>query len=157
MALTPTLLWYGAILSLAMPFAFRRRRPQAVILSLAGRDALSKSASFGALPMSPPLPEDIPAGAWSLWRGGHSVASLSLLYRGALARLTAIRRIKLDDAWTEEESILLIHRHHRLEVSTYFKEIVYTWQRAAYAGLLPTNTDMKRLCEDWARYLSAGR
>jgi hypothetical protein len=169
MTLARTLLWYGvifwygaifclaAILSLTLSFVYRGRKPKAITFLPEERDSLSKPAWFGVIPVKPPLPDDIPAEAWALWRAGHSVASLSLLYRGALTRLTAFQGTELKEARTEEECIQLVHRRHQLEVSTYFREIVNTWQRAAYGGLLPTNSDMKRLCEDWPRYLSAVR
>ncbi len=103
------------------------------------------------------LPEDIPAAAWGLWLQGKTTESASLLYRGAVAYLCAIRRAPLSDSATEEECLRAAVGGLPLEAAAYFKELTLTWQQAAYGARLPLSADMRRLCEDWPRYFRVRR
>jgi hypothetical protein len=103
------------------------------------------------------LPEDIPAAAWELWLQGKTTESASLLYRGAVAYLCAVRRVPLSESATEEECLRAAMGGLPLEAAAYFKELTLTWQQVAYGGILPLSTDVRRLCEDWPRYFRARR
>lgn len=101
------------------------------------------------------LPEDISGTALLQWEQGQVEASLSLLYRGMVARLNRRYPGELQPGATEADCIRVVTAHEPLEIAAYCKELAYTWRQAAYAGTLPHEEDFLRLCQDWVRYFSA--
>ncbi|MBS36484.1 MAG: hypothetical protein CMO26_11225 [Thiotrichales bacterium] len=107
------------------------------------------TALVGLLDADGPLPDDIPASAWSLWVSDQHRAALSLLYRGALLNLVSSAQFDLPDSATEEDCLRVIGRSAGDTLTEYFTTLTRCWQRAAYAAHMPTDQDVRALCDDW--------
>ncbi|HET8715076.1 MAG TPA: DUF4129 domain-containing protein, partial [Holophagaceae bacterium] len=101
------------------------------------------------------LPKDVAGAALALWRAGDARGSLSLLYRGALARLVHERGLDLPPGATEGDCL---HRSGEVlaePAGVYFRTLTLTWQALAYAHRDPS--DGEALCRDWALHFGGGR
>lgn len=93
------------------------------------------------------LPADVPGEAARLWRRGEHAPALSLLYRGALARLLARHELHLPPSATEGDCLEAV-RKARGPVA-WFGRLTRAWQQVAYAGRLPADEEVLALCEGW--------
>ncbi|MBS1767737.1 MAG: DUF4129 domain-containing protein [Acidobacteria bacterium] len=101
------------------------------------------------------LPKDIAGVALALWRGGERRACLSLLYRGALARLVHERGLEVPPGATEGDCLRAAIPFLDPEGGGYFRSLTGTWQALAYAHQEPT--DGEALCDAWRRHFGGGR
>ncbi len=125
-------------LSLEPQLKSRRERP--TMERIAGLDLRPES-----------LPDNIPAGAAELWTQGQPVAALSLLYRGALARLVD-EGLELRESFTEDDCLRSANSNlegGRLEV---FTNLTRTWQRVAYAHQVPDTEAARQLWSVWGEH-----
>ncbi len=129
------------------------------------RAAGARAPRVADLPPAPPsqiddlgsrrasLPDDIGAAADRLLDAGQIRESLSLLYRGALARATRQHGILIGESATEGEVLRAVDG--RLEAASidYLRTLVQLWQRAVYAGS-PTPAEVVRpLCAQFRKAL----
>lgn len=97
------------------------------------------------------LPNDIPETAQELWRKGQTTAALSLLYRGALARLGA-EGVVLRESFTEDDCVRSARKEVTGERADFFAELTRTWQQVAYAHRLPEVETVGRLWNCWGEH-----
>ena len=101
------------------------------------------------------LPADIAAAARNLWQSGQPRAALSLLYRGALSRLTLNQGVQLKASDTEGDCVHAVARVAPLAASAYFKRLTQAWQTIAYAARSPALTEAEQLCADFDQHFAA--
>ncbi len=97
------------------------------------------------------LPGDIPGTAADLWHDGQPTAALSLLYRGAVARL-AEEGVKLRESFTEDDCLSSAGAHLEVSRLEVFADLTRSWQRVAYAHRVPSATDAQRLWSVWGEH-----
>ena len=100
------------------------------------------------------LPDDVPSEAAQLWRAGDPVAGMSLLYRGALAKLVHAYDLSLDESATEGDCLAAV-REAQGPVD-YFARLTFGWQCVAYAERAPSDEEARALWEGWGRTFGAG-
>ncbi|HEU4951118.1 MAG TPA: DUF4129 domain-containing protein [Holophagaceae bacterium] len=101
------------------------------------------------------LPKDVAAAALALWRAGDARGSLSLLYRGALARLVHERGLDLPPGATEGDCLRRSGEVLAPPAGAYFRVLTLSWQALAYAHRDPS--DGEGLCRDWTVHFGGGR
>jgi hypothetical protein len=101
------------------------------------------------------LPDDIGAAAWDLWEKGEHRGALSLLYRGLLSRLAHVHLVPIRHSSTEGDCLSLAEKHLSPERHPYIAQLIRTWQRAVYGGEDPPASEMRVLCDRFARALQA--
>lgn len=101
------------------------------------------------------LPKDVAGAALSLWRAGQRRAALSLLYRGALARLIHEHGLEVTAGATEGDCLRSALPVLPMEAGGYFRHLTGAWQAQAYAHR--EAEDGEGLCRDWLRYFGGGR
>jgi len=100
-----------------------------------------------------PLPSDVLASARALWQAGARREALALLYRGSLATLAEHPQIAPSASATEAECLRLSHDLPEPEQRAAFARMVQVWQRAAYAGRWPEDTEFDALGGELAQRL----
>ncbi|MEZ6183388.1 MAG: DUF4129 domain-containing protein [Planctomycetota bacterium] len=96
------------------------------------------------------LPPDVPDEAAQLWRAGDPVACLSLLYRGALAKLVHAHDLGLDESATEGDCLEAVRATPGTPVD-YFARLTFAWQCVAYAQRPPSDDEAHQLWQGWGR------
>ncbi len=147
--LIEVVLWAAVVAFIVLLIVYRHRWMSWITPPAHRPDEHIVQILFGRDVPPEPLPEDIGAAAWQLWRDGDAVACLSLLYRGALTRIVLERRIELPASATEEDCIRRIVPVETPAVAEYFRVLTRTWQYAAYADRLPREGDVRVLCDRW--------
>lgn len=95
------------------------------------------------------LPGNIPESALELARKGDMRGALSLLYRGALARLVTEHQLEIPQSATEEECLGVVRHHAARDEADYFRELTATWLTTAYAHITPDARRIEQLCHNW--------
>ena len=113
------------------------------------------TALFGRDEVIEPLPADVPGAAWKLWCDGHKRACLSTLYRGAVLNMVVRRRIELPDSATEEDCLRITRGLDAPALTDYFGLLTRSWQRVAYAAVMPEEAHAKLLCDGWREHFEA--
>jgi hypothetical protein len=120
------------------------------------KDRLDAPGDLFGLDIRPgSLPKDVAAAALALWRAGQRRACLSLLYRGALARLVHERGLEVPPGATEGDCLRAAAPALGSEASAYFRELTAVWQALAYAHREAEGGEA--LCEGWRRHFGGGR
>lgn len=101
------------------------------------------------------LPEDVGLAARALLAGGDAVASLSLLYRGALSVLLHRRHIDFRQGDTEADCLGRTRSRIEAAPHDYFARLLDAWKLAAYAHQPPPAAHIGSLCDDWAMHFGA--
>jgi uncharacterized protein DUF4129 len=95
------------------------------------------------------LPADIAGTARRLQDEGKPAESMSLLYRGALARLAAVEGLPLKKSFTEGDCLDVVARKVAPERARYFRILTETWQAAAYGRRMPDPSRADSLIRGW--------
>ncbi len=96
------------------------------------------------------LPDDVPAAARSAWVAGRRTEAMSLLYRGALARLTHRHGVPIRSSDTEEDCLGRLQEGAiGDDLLGYMRRLVGAWVRCRYAQSLPADRDFEHLCGSW--------
>jgi len=95
--------------------------------------------------------------AWTFWQSGSSRTAISLLYRGALSVLNTRDGLNIDDSATDSECLRVVKKTQTNELIIYFSGLSRVWQTIAYAGRLPTELEVQRLCQEWQVYFGRPR
>jgi hypothetical protein len=114
---------------------------------------------FGMAITPASLPDDIPASARGLLQQGRLREALSLLYRGALSKLTHEHGIPLKDSATEGDCVrMLKSRPGTLapDAVGYFQDLTRVWQGTAYGKRTPPQGELLSLCDSWAVHFHGG-
>ncbi len=123
-------------------------------LASAKSDDHSSANIFGLDISEDSLGQNPAAQASVLWQQGQKRQALSLLYRGSLANLVQQQHLTLYDGFTEGECVAQVKRNALPQTAEYFEQLTRSWQRLAYAGIVPQDTVMEAL---FARFDSAFR
>lgn len=91
------------------------------------------------------LPPDILGSARRLWREGKPRHALALLYRASVEVLVQRADVLLPPGATEAQCLRASRRLPREEDRQLFAQMVRTWQYAAYAGRLPSESEFEQL------------
>ncbi|KPK39532.1 MAG: hypothetical protein AMJ69_05395 [Gammaproteobacteria bacterium SG8_47] len=105
------------------------------------------------------LPPDLAMRAWQLWQAGHASEALSLLYRGALSHLVAVRGLSLPPSATEGDCLASARQavdSLGADTLSYFECVVRTWQALAYAQRRPDSSQVQALCSAWPQHFGGG-
>ena len=92
------------------------------------------------------LPDDLVAAARAAFARGAAVEALSLLYRGALVRLTEGDGLEIPQSATELECVRLARRAHSPDRTRVFDELTRLWLAARYADEPPSGDRFEALC-----------
>lgn len=119
-----------------------RNRPQRVPQSEA------RTRIVMGLEISPDtLPDDVPNAAWALWMEGRHHEALGLLYRGAISRVIELGQVEIQESDTEGDCM---RRVAQAGIQPdYFRSITGQWMGLAYAGKIPSGSDVQALCLQW--------
>lgn len=148
------LMWLLAIgLLVVVAIAIWRRLPDTSAIERPSPSPPERLAGLDVRPES--LPDDIPAAAEALWRRGDVAAALSLLYRGALARLGS-EGLELRESFTEDDCLRVARRVLTSERGELFTTLTRAWQRVAYAHRVPEDEIVRRLLDAWAAHFGPG-
>jgi hypothetical protein len=101
------------------------------------------------------LPGDVPAAAERLAAAGQPVAALSVLYRGALARLRNRDGLDVRPSWTEAECLRALAGRLARPQLALLERLVGAWLMAAYADRPPSADDVQELARRWRLDLGA--
>jgi len=102
------------------------------------------------------LPADIAAASQQLWATGQQRAALSLLYRGALMRLTRHDQLPISDSATEGEILQLARQHLGGQRIAWLTAVTQAWQELAYAHRVPAAARVEPLFDGWTQHFGAG-
>ena len=95
------------------------------------------------------LPLDIPGTAWKLWQQGRRQEALGLLYRGAISRSIEHGRVEIEPADTEGDCLRRVEQTGMAVHPGYFRGLTGVWIALAYAGRVPADAAVERLCQEW--------
>jgi len=95
------------------------------------------------------LPDDVGSAARALWDRGQHRASLALLYRAMLSRLTHVHLLPIHDSTTEGDCLELSGEHLPGRAGAYVARLVRLWQRAVYGGESVDTNDVHALCREF--------
>jgi Domain of unknown function (DUF4129) len=103
--------------------------------------------TFMGLDLDPSrLPRDVVSEARAHWRRGDRVAALSLLYRGALVRLSERGALEIPASATEHECVRMVQRTRSGAAADAFDALTGSWVRARYAHEPPGDEQFESLC-----------
>jgi hypothetical protein len=96
------------------------------------------------------LPADVVAEARASWRRGDRIAALSLLYRGALVRLSERGALEIPESATEHECLRMVRRTQPGAIAQAFDALTGSWLRTRYAHDPPGDAQFEALCASFA-------
>ena len=95
------------------------------------------------------LPKDIPARVLALWREGKHHEALALLYRGTISKVIDASRVDIQESDTEGDCLRRVVAAGNGAHPGYFRGLTETWMKLAYAGMVPADSDIVTLCNEW--------
>jgi len=95
------------------------------------------------------LPDNIPETARNLWQQGQLREAMSLLYRGALARLVNVEQVALHSGHTEGDVVNLAKSNLQDQQFVYLKSLTKHWQIVAYAHRDLSDEIVEHLLANW--------
>jgi len=101
------------------------------------------------------LPADIAAAARERLLASDLRGALSLLYRGALARLVHEHNLALREGDTEGDCVRRVGATAPAALASYFARLVDTWGLLAYARRSPEPTLVERLVGEWEQHFGS--
>lgn len=151
--LTKIALWVGVIVLIILAFVFRQRI-MALLKPVRRKQspALPPDILFGMDIRPTSLPDDIANASRQLWEAGQHRDALSLLYRGALMRLTRHDHVAIQDSHTEGDILQLATSHLSSERLVWLTAVTLAWQEIAYAHRIPSNTKVMPLFNGWSQH-----
>ncbi|MDQ5767739.1 hypothetical protein [Thiothrix subterranea] len=151
--ITKLALWIAVIALLIMAFVYREQ-----ILALLKRTRRKTPAVtppdvlFGMDIRPESLPDDIAAASQRLWESGQQREALSLLYRGALMRLTRHDHLNVQASHTEGDILRLAQPHLNTERLAWLQATTQAWQAIAYAHRSPDTHTLIPLWQGWRTF-----
>jgi hypothetical protein len=95
------------------------------------------------------LPDDIAGASRTLWEQGQYREALSLLYRGALMRLTRHDLLAIQSSHTEGDILQLAKQQLAGQRLAWLTAVTLAWQEIAYAHRRPKDERIYPLFQDW--------
>jgi hypothetical protein len=146
--LSKVLLWLAAGWILSMLLFHLLRAQGSMALSAAPRPRRVQQL-FGLELHQQALPDDIAGEARRLLHAGRLAEALSLLYRGALARLVSVYQADVEPSWTEQECLrFLDHKVDDAQLQL-LRSLTQRWSECAYAHRAPEPAALDELCVRW--------
>lgn len=151
--ITKMALWIAVIVLLIMAFVYRKRilallkPPKRKVPATPPPDVL-----FGMDIRPESLPDDIAAASQRLWESGQHREALSLLYRGALMRLTRHDHLNVQASHTEGDILRLAQPHLNTERLAWLQATTQAWQSIAYAHRPPDTHTLIPLWAGWRTF-----
>ncbi len=143
------ILWLCVFIIIVLVIVYRDRWLR--LFPSASASLFSKSTVpnvlFGLDVRQESLPADIPGEARFLWSRGKTTEAMSLLYRGALARLIIRHGVAISGSATEGECLQRVSQTAHTELAQYFGMLTHAWQITVYAHRLPEDGAVRELCE----------
>lgn len=153
---TEALMWTLLVTVIVLLIVFRKRWKRFLpIPSGAVHNTSVPSLTMGLDVRPASLPDDVAATAWAMWGAGDGRGCVSLLYRGALARLIARFGLELPASATESDCVGQIGARTAPALAEFFRELTLIWQGIAYAGRDPSEAQIKVLCDHWRQHFGA--
>ncbi len=156
-----TVLAWGLLIAIVVALVvYLARRIERPVAALSAKRAPPPAAAFGLDLRPESLPADIAGAASELASRGEFVAALSLLYRGALARLVEHDQLEIAPGDTEHDCIARVRAASEEPDGprpTYFSRLTDSWLRAAWGASPPSSESTLALCEGWARHFEVPR
>lgn len=148
------LLWIAVIVMVVLAFVYRRQL-LALLKPLQRKPEQKPTPDilFGMDIRPESLPDDIAAASRRLWEAGQQREALSLLYRGALMRLTRHDRLPVQDSHTEGDILQLAAMHITPHRATWLRAVTRAWQEIAYAHRSPATALVEPLFDGWAGFI----
>ncbi len=112
-------------------------------------DYESPDIMFGMDVRPESLPKDIIAEVRKLWQENNQRDAMSLLYRGALARLLNNENIKLENSDTEGDVLRNVKKNLNKEKSSFMTQLTTFWKLVAYAHRFPKTEEVENLLNRW--------
>jgi hypothetical protein len=150
---TKIALWVGVIVLIVLAFVFRQRI-MALLKPVRRKQspALPPDILFGMDIRPASLPDDIANASRQLWEAGQHRDALSLLYRGALMRLTRHDHVAIQDSHTEGDILQLATAHLSRERLVWLTAVTHAWQEIAYAHRIPSDAKVMPLFNGWTQH-----
>ncbi|MDA8016790.1 MAG: DUF4129 domain-containing protein [Thermoanaerobaculia bacterium] len=121
---------------------------------LEGSATQAPDTLFGLDLRSESLPADIAGEAERLWRAGDITAAMSLLYRGALARI-ADEGVVLAESFTEDDCLRAARARLDPVRTGFLAELTRAWQGVAYGHRPPNAAKGEDWWLGWRRHFDA--
>jgi hypothetical protein len=145
-------LWIGVALLLLVIFLSRDRwLPFLSMPTMPDKPARRIFLAGGEL-TADELPDNISVEVERLWRAGEKRAALSLLYRGSVFTAVADHGVRLPPSATEAACVRAVADKLDTTRSDFFRSIVNSWMRCAYANQAPDDDTVLPLCAEWPRH-----
>lgn len=144
------LLWTGLVVLVILAFVYRKAL-LALLKPLRQQPGEQQPPDilFGMDIRPESLPDDIAAASRRLWEQGQHREALSLLYRGALMRLTRQDAIPIRDSHTEGDILRLAQTRLADSRQEWLTALTRTWQETAYAHRIPADDRVRALLAGW--------
>lgn len=136
------LVYHRQLLALLKPVKRRKGKPPPPDI-LFGMDIRPES-----------LPVDIASASRHLWERGKPREALSLLYRGALMRLTRHDQLAVQASHTEGDILHLAHHHLSSSRLGWLVATTSAWQEIAYAHRIPDTQQVMPLFDGWQQFIT---
>jgi hypothetical protein len=149
------LLWAALVGALALLVWWIALRTPQVLAGRVGAQAAPTEA-FGLDIRPESLPADVAAAAADLWARGDERAALSLLYRGAIARLVDGGGLEIGIGDTEVDCLARVRATSPGPVAQYFAALTRGWTTLAWSREPITPATFSELCAGWRRAFAAG-
>jgi hypothetical protein len=148
-----TLLWISLIVLLVLLFVYRHK----IIAMLKPNRPKPPAAPppdvlFGMDIRPESLPDDIAGASRTLWEQGQYREALSLLYRGALMRLTRHDLLEVHSSHTEGDILQLAKQQLAGQRLAWLTAVTLAWQEIAYAHRRPNDERIYPLFKDWVLF-----
>lgn len=148
-----TLLWLAIFVLIIMAWVYRRQ----ILALLKPRQRKTKPQPppdilFGMDIRPESLPDDIAAYSRRLWEKGQQREALSLLYRGALMRLTRHDHLAVHNSHTEGDILQLARQQLAGKRMAWLTAVTLAWQEMAYAHRPPNEERIQPLFRDWNQF-----
>jgi hypothetical protein len=148
-----TLLWIGLIVLVVLLFVYRHK-----IIAMLKPIRLKPPAPpppdvlFGMDIRPESLPEDIASASRALWEKAQYREALSLLYRGALMRLTRYDLLAIQNSHTEGDILQLAKQQLAGQRLAWLTAVTLAWQEIAYAHRRLPDSHIYPLFKDWVLF-----
>jgi hypothetical protein len=154
---TKGLLWIAVIVLVVLAIVYRRQI-LAMLKPVRRKEKLHTPPDilFGMDIRPESLPDDIATHSRALWDAGQYREALSLLYRGALMRLTRHEQLPIADSHTEGDILQLAGQQLKGQKIIWLTAVTCVWQETAYAHRTPDTARVYPLFADWSLFIADG-
>jgi len=143
------LLWGLLLAALGLIVWWLVVRAPGVVAQAARESAPAEVFGLDIRPES--LPADVVASAREVWRRGDARGALSLLYRGAIARLVHGSGLEIESGDTEQDCVARTRARTAPELAAYFADLTRAWTSVAWSHEPVREAGFAELCEGWRR------